>query len=79
MNVLPDNQAVVLKSTIPSSTLKCKHNAIFYHQVHEVVAAGIARIAKVDSKQNLADMFMKPLADTLLHEFINHIYIKRKQ
>jgi hypothetical protein len=59
-NILSDNQAVILNSTVPSSTLRHKHNAICYHRVREAVAAGIIRIAKVDTKQNLADMFKKP-------------------
>jgi hypothetical protein len=63
----------VLDSAIPSSTLKCKQNAICYHPVHQAVAAGMIRIAKVDSKQNLVGMLMKPLAATLLREFITHI------
>ncbi len=28
---LSDNQAVILDSTVPLSTLRCKHNAICYH------------------------------------------------
>jgi hypothetical protein len=72
-NVLSDNQAVILNSTVPSSTLRRKHNAICYHRVREAVAAGILRIAKVDTKQNLADMFTKPLPAYLLHELIIRI------
>ncbi len=59
-NVLSDSQAVILSSTVPSSTLRHKHNVVCYHRVHEAVAAGIIRITKVDTKQNLADMFTKP-------------------
>jgi hypothetical protein len=72
-NVLSDNQAVILNSTVPSSTLRRKHNAICYHRVRETVAAGIIRIAKIDTKQNLADMFTKPLPAYLLHELIIRI------
>jgi hypothetical protein len=72
-NVLSVNQAVILNSTVPSSTLRCKHNAICYHRVREAVAAGNIRIAKVDTKQNLADMFTKPLLAYLLHELITRI------
>jgi len=34
-NVLCDNKTVVDNSTVPSSTLKKKHNAICYHRVRE--------------------------------------------
>ena len=41
---LCDNKGVVLNTTLPSSTLKKKHNAIAYHRVREAVAAKIAKI-----------------------------------
>jgi hypothetical protein len=72
-NVLSDNQAVILNCTVPSSTLRHKHNAICYHRVCEAVTTGIIRIAKVDTKQNLADMFIKPLPAYLLHDLIIRI------
>jgi hypothetical protein len=71
--VLSDNQTVVLNSTIPSSTLRHKHNAICYQRVCEAVTAGMIRIAKVDTKQNQADMFIKPLPAYLLHDLIIRI------
>jgi hypothetical protein len=72
-NVLTDNLAVVQNSSIPSSTLKKKHNAICYHRVREAVAAGIIRITHIPSKENLADMFTKPLPAFLLHLLIQRI------
>ncbi len=60
-NVLPYNQAVVLNSTVPSPALRREHNAICYHRVCEAVAAGNIRIAKVDTKQDLADIILQGL------------------
>jgi hypothetical protein len=40
-NVVTDDLAVVQNSTIPSSTIKKKHNSFFYHRVREAIAAGI--------------------------------------
>ena len=37
--LLGDNKSVVLNTTIPSSALKKKHNAIAYHRVREAIAA----------------------------------------
>jgi hypothetical protein len=48
--------------TIPESTLKKKHHSIAYHRNREAVAAGTVRIAKEDTKTNLADVFTKCLA-----------------
>jgi hypothetical protein len=60
-NMFVDNQSVVVNATVPSSTLKKIHNSIAYHRVREAIAAKIIRIAKVNGKKNLADMFTKPL------------------
>jgi len=72
-NVLCDNKTVVDNSTVPSSTLKKKHNAICYHRVREAVAAQTIRIAHVPTGQNLADMFTKPLGGCKLHEFCKRV------
>ncbi len=59
--LLGDNLSVVLNTTVPSSTLKKKHQAICYHRIRECVAAGIIRFAHVDTVDNLADCLTKPL------------------
>jgi hypothetical protein len=41
--MLGDNMPVVLNTTVPSSVLKKKHNAIAYHRVREAIAARIMR------------------------------------
>ena len=58
-NVLVDNQSVVYNTTLPSSTLKKKSNAIAYHYVRENVAADVIRIRYCRSEDNLADMLTK--------------------
>jgi hypothetical protein len=68
-----DNNAVVLNSTVPESTLKQKHNSIAYHRIREAIAAGTLRMAKVDSSKNLADMLTKPLPGPTLHAFCTKI------
>jgi hypothetical protein len=72
-NVYCDNEAVVMNSTRPESTLKKKHNAISYHRVREAVAAGTIRIAKENGETNLADGFTKPLPGPRLKEIFSHI------
>ena len=42
--ILCDNKSAVLNTTLPSSTLKKKHNAIAYHKTREAVAANIIKI-----------------------------------
>jgi hypothetical protein len=60
-NMFVDKSSVVLNATVPSSTLKKKHNSIAYHRIREAIAALIIRIGKVNGKKNLSDMFTKPL------------------
>ena len=61
--MLGDNMAVVLNTTIPSSSLKKKHQACNYHKVRESIAAGFIEFAHINSDQNLADILTKPLAN----------------
>jgi hypothetical protein len=58
-NVFCDNKSVVTNSTVPTSLLSKKHNSIAYHRVCESVAANVIRIAKVHTKENLADLLTK--------------------
>ena len=59
--VFGDNNAVVLNSSTPESTLSKKHHSINYNYVRECVAAGIGLVFKVDTGENLADLFTKIL------------------
>jgi len=58
-NVFCDNNSVVINASIPTSTLKKKHNAIAYHRVREAVAAGVLSSAWVQGSANLADLLTK--------------------
>jgi hypothetical protein len=72
-NVFCDNKSVVTNLTVPTSTLKKKHNSIAYHRVREAVAAGIAWIAKVHTSENLVDLLTKSLPGVTLKTFIQKI------
>ena len=72
-NVFCDNKSVITNATIPTSTLKKKHNSIAYHKVPEAVAAKILCIAKVHTSENLADLLTKPLAGPQLKHLIQKI------
>ena len=62
--LLGDNLSVITSCTLPSSSLKKKHNAIAYHGVREAVAAGVILLAHVKSKDNLADILTKSVNGT---------------
>jgi hypothetical protein len=56
-----DNMTVVLNTTVPSSQLKNKHNAIAYHRVREAITARMIALSHIPSKDNIADVLTKPL------------------
>ena len=60
--MLGDNMAVILNTTLPSSSLKKKHLACNYHRVREAIAGRIITFGKIDTKENVADVCTKPLA-----------------
>ena len=64
-NVFCDNEAVFKSTTIPESMLKKKHNSICYHHCREVVAAKVMRVATEGTLTNLADLFTKPLMQSV--------------
>jgi hypothetical protein len=68
-DVYCDNESVEKNLTKPKSILKKKqHNAIAYHQVCEVQATGIVRIAKEDGETNLAEVLTKCLLGPQLRQ-----------
>ena len=56
-----DNMAVVLNTTIPSSSLKKKHRACNYHKIRESIAVELIRYGHIRSEENVADLLTKPL------------------
>jgi len=74
--LLGDNLSVVLNTTVPSSTLKKKHQAICYHRIRECVAAGIIRFAHVDTVDNLADCLTKPLPNDTFSALVKPILFR---
>jgi hypothetical protein len=60
-----DNMSMITSATVPSSSLKKKHNAISYHRIRESIAAGIVDLIHVGSKFNIADILTKPLGPNL--------------
>jgi hypothetical protein len=48
--ILGDDMSVVLNTTVPSSLLKKKHNAIVYDRVREAIAARIMKFSYIMRK-----------------------------
>ena len=71
--VFVDNESVVKNTSLPSSPLKKKHNAIAYHKVRECVAAGIVYVAKVKGHCNPADICTKPKGPQDMHRLLKGV------
>jgi len=65
--LLGDNKGMIQNTSIMSSQLNKKHNAIVYHRVRECVAADIIKIGHVKSDFNYADICTKALNGPKLH------------
>jgi hypothetical protein len=72
-NIFCDNKSVVTNSTAPTSLLSKKYNSIAYHRVCESIAANVIRIAKVHTKENLADLLTKVLPTADFKHLVQHI------
>ena len=60
-DIFCDNNSVVLNSSNVESKLNKKNNSLAYHYTRWSVAAEIIRVAWIDGKENLADVFTKIL------------------
>ena len=60
-SVLCDNLSVVRNSSLLSSTLNKKHSSIAYHSTRWHVAAGVIKVAWINTDDNLADAMTKRL------------------
>ena len=56
------NESLVTSLSIPSITIKNKHNYIAYHRVREALATGTINLARVPGKSNPSDLLNKFLS-----------------
>ena len=59
--VFGDNQSVLANTTNPASTLKKKSNGVVFHHCREGSTRDEWRTAYVNTHDNVADLFTKPL------------------
>jgi hypothetical protein len=65
-----DNQSVITSSTIPTSTLNKRHNALSYHRVRECIAMAIIYFLHIEGKNNPSDVLTKFLGYAKLRPLI---------
>ncbi len=74
-DVFCDNRSVVTNSSIPTSVLNKRHNAICYHRVREAQAADVIRVGWVEGKYNVADLFTKTtISNEAKRQFIQSMF-----
>ena len=71
-NMFCDNEAVFKNVTNPTSVLNKKQHSISYHYCREKVAEGVVRIAKEDTRTNLADVFTKCMSKSKREELLGN-------
>ena len=72
-----DNMAVVINTTLPSSSLKKKHQACNYHRVREAIAARFIKFGYIHTSLNLADICTKPLGSQAFHDLLKEYMFRR--
>ena len=75
--LLGDNMSVVLNTTVPSSQLKKKHNAIAYHRVREAIAANIVNFRHIPTDRNFADILTKPVKPHTFRILCSRVLFRR--
>lgn len=61
INIYEDNSGAINIAKHGNFTKNSKHIEVHYHYVHESVSEGTINIVKVDSNENIADIFTKSL------------------
>ncbi len=56
-----DNESVIVSSTVPTSTLKKRHNSISYHLCQEAIALSIVNFIHISGDKNPTDMLTNTL------------------
>lgn len=77
--LLGDSMAVVLNTTIPSSSLKKKHQACNYHKVRESITAEFIDFVHIKNEDNMADILTKPLGKALFERITSECLFRKSK
>ena len=75
--LLGDNNAVIINTQLPSSSLKKKHKSVAFHKAREAVAAGFVRTGHIPSKSNPTDVMTKALGPMDVYNLTGPIQYNR--
>ena len=71
-NVFEDNESCIAMATTRKFSPRTKHIAIKYHHFRKYVDQGLIQINSINTKEQTADIFTKPLDDNLF------VYLRSK-
>ena len=71
-NIYEDNASCIVVATTDQMRPRTKHIGVKWHFFKDHISNGDARVVKVDSKENWADIFTKPLTQAKF-EYICHL------
>jgi hypothetical protein len=69
--------AVIISATIPTSSLKKRHNALSFHRVREAIAAKILMFLKIEGKLNHSDILSKHCGHQQLYPIVQKLLLYR--
>ena len=72
-NLNNDNCGAIALTHNPQFHGWSKHIDIHHHSLQELIECGNLKIQHIRSEDNIADIFTKPLAETLFRKFASHI------
>ena len=64
-----DNQAAIKMAQNDADSAKTKHVGVAYHFIRQAEAAGVVKIRYVNTADNVADVFTKPLGEQKFYKF----------
>ena len=74
-DIFCDNKSFVTNSTVSTSILNSKHNAICYHRVREAQTTGTVQVGWISGKYNKADLATKTTLSTKMrHDLVSSIF-----
>jgi hypothetical protein len=75
--LLTDNQSAIDLSKNPEYHARSKHIDIQYHYVREVIQNGQVTLKYVPTKDNIADVFTKPLSPAIFNRFKDSLVVAK--
>jgi len=72
-NLHNDNRGAIALTRDPQFHGRSKHIDIRHHFLHELIKRGNLNIHHIRSEDNIADIFTKPLTDTLFKKFVSFL------